>query len=357
MATTTAIEWVRGADGSKGMSWNALRAEREIERKGKRITVSANHCEHVNEACRFCYAEGLNARLGGLPFKPGHRKEYRFVCDEAKLLAPLRRRKSTRIFVESMSDAYGDWWPREFVDKLYAVMAPTPQHTYINLTKRPERRRQYLSDTSVGLPGLDVCTRVAQMMEPLGFDEAPALLRRRWPLKNVIEGTSVSCQSEADEFRPSMEAIAALGCPTVVSYEPALGPIDWTGWEFLKWMISGGESGPKARPSHPQWHRDTRDWCAQNGVAYHFKQWGEWIDWRQAGAGQWSNRTRFDRAGNPRGKFLGTLASSGGPLFGGRELETQILWPGGNASVRVGKKSAGRLLDGREHNGFPEVRG
>jgi protein gp37 len=320
MATTTAIEWVRGADGSKGMSWNALRAEREIERNGERITVSANHCEHVNEACRFCYAERQNARLGGLPYKPGHRKEYRFVCDEAKLLAPLRRRKPTRIFVESMSDAFGDWWPREFVDKLYAVMWLTPQHTYINLSKRPERRRIYIDAPDVAKriwnAGVKIDCRVHLPESHPGYGCLLNGNRQPWPLPNVIEGTSVSCQSEADEFRPAMEAIAALGCPTVVSYEPALGPIDWSGWEFLKWMISGGESGRKARPSHPQWHRDTRDWCGRHGVAYFFKQWGEW-----------------------------------GPTTSG-------VWPPDSDPMeRWGKKLAGCRLDGREHNGFPEVRG
>src|SRR3954467_3279329 len=129
----TKIEWVRGEDGSDGVSWNALRAEREVERGGKMVTVSANHCEHVNEACRFCYSERGNYRLGGLAFKPGHRKDYRFFVDEEKLRAPLHRRKPTRYFVESVSDAFGEWWPVEFVDKLYAAMALTPQHTYINL--------------------------------------------------------------------------------------------------------------------------------------------------------------------------------------------------------------------------------
>src|SRR6202012_186572 len=85
--------------------------------------------------------------------------------------------------------------------------------------------------------------------------------------------------------------LAAQGWISFVSYEPALGPIDWSGWEFLRWLISGGESGPDARPTHPDWHRGARDFCAAHGIAYFFKQWGNWWpeldrdrddpDWRQ----------------------------------------------------------------------------
>ena len=138
----TKIEWCKSEDGREGESWNALRAVRNgIGPDGQPWSYSANHCEHVNEACRFCYAERGNRRLNGLPFKPGHRKDYTFVVDEKKLTAPLHWKRPRRVFVESMSDAFGEWWPDGFIDQLYAVMALTPRHTYINLSKRPDRRR------------------------------------------------------------------------------------------------------------------------------------------------------------------------------------------------------------------------
>lgn len=325
--TATSIEWVRGPDGSPGMSWNALRAERVGHfQNGKQ--VSAHHCEHVNEACKFCYAERINKRLGGLPFKPGHRKNYKFVVDEEKLTAPLRRKTPTRIFIESMSDTFGEWWPDEYIDQLYAVMALTPRHTYVNLSKRPERRRCYLNDTAHSVIGAgDLPMRLAREIYQLGGrgpadnGRAPqytaSIVRKMLPLPNVIEGTSVSNQAEADEFIPILlNTKAALRC---VSCEPLLGGIDLRRYidrsygvladppkQHLDWIIAGGESGPNARPMHPQWARDIRDQCEAAGVPFFFKQWGE------------------HSAQVSHGRF-----------------------------VRVGKNAAGRLLDGREWNEFP----
>jgi protein gp37 len=362
----TKIEWVRGVDGSEGISWNALRAVRLATGK------SAHHCEHVNEACRNCYAEGFNPRLGGLPFKPGHRKDYRFEVDDKKLLGPLRRKKATRIFVESMSDAFGEWWPREFVDKLYAVMALSPQHTFVNLSKRPERRREYLADDDapkriaeaageIAFTNLAHCggsTRgylhVEVRRDEEGFKDLNDVLTA-WPLPNVIEGTSVSCQGEADEFVPILMATNAA--VRAVSCEPLLGPIDLRPWTTfpddvaryydsvpapvgvkevppskLDWVIVGGESGRKARPMHPAWARSLRDQCQAAGVAYFFKQWGEYHP-----ADQTANAEQI-KAGGEMGRALRDGRAA--------DLGDQWTW-------RVGKKAAGRLLDGREWSEFP----
>jgi protein gp37 len=366
MATSTSIEWVRGADGSAGLSWNALRAEREIVRKGARVTVSAHHCEHVNEACRWCYADRTNARLGGLPFKPGHRKDYRFVIDRDKLLAPLKRRKPTRIFVESMSDAFGDWWPRNFVDQLYAVMALTPQHIYINLSKRPARRRQYLDDPEtpkrianegVSIIGAMTLQRADTRGYVQGADHGQPgerLYRNTltaWPLPNVIEGTSVSDQPEADEFVPIL--LRTKATLRIVSAEPLLEPIDLTnhcnGHYFFdslrgtRWhddpdhanpaekylpgldgVIAGGESGPRARIMHPDLPRTLRDQCADAGIPFFFKQWGAWAPPDQVPQESWTHVHDY---------------------------------VGGQYVVRIKKKKAGRaMLDGVVHDGFPVVR-
>jgi len=383
----TKIEWVRGPDGSEGMSWNALRAVRTINRGGNIKTVSANHCEPANEACRFCYAGRMNARLGGLPFKPGHRKDYTFIVDPEKLRAPLRKKKPTRIFIESMSDAFGEWWPTEYIDQLYAVMALTPQHTYINLSKRPERRRQYLNDEGASFRVATAALTVGRHLP----DNYPGWSRDRWkpsvirgctqpaywPLPNVIEGTSVSCQSEADEFVPILlETKAALRC---LSCEPLLGPIDLTrirhqlvGESFmvgnalyaadslnkgreqtrLDWVIVGGESGPKARPMHPQWARDLRDQCQAAGVAYFFKQWGEYRPCR-APVLEWSEPDGL------KGVTITVMPNEGtAPLSTSHDehLRRVILAKESTAMARVGKKAAGRLLDGRTWDEFPTVK-
>lgn len=369
----TTIEWVKGEDGSNGMSWNALRAVREIMRKGKPFTASANHCEHVNEACRFCYAEKLNARLGGLPFKPGHRKDYRFIVDKKKLLEPLRKRKPTRIFVESMSDAFGDWWPTSYIDQLYAVMALTPQHTYINLSKRPARRRDYLNDPAW-------YGRVAIAIDDLGLSplfngnryEAKRALSHHVPLPNVIEGTSVSNQEEADEFVPIL--LATPAALRGLSCEPLLGPIDlrpkadanyqrlseWYGpngfdpngsqprrerrsdlFPNLDWVIVGGESGRKARPMHPAWARSIRDQCQAANVAFFFKQWGEFGPALMPGVELARGGGQPDVAWPDGTIAWGTFEEHGGL---------------GESLHRLGKKKSGRLLDGRTWDEFPKVK-
>lgn len=146
------------------------------------------------------------------------------------------------------------------------------------------------------------------------------------PLSNVWLGVSVENQATADGRREYLRQ-----CPATVkfvSYEPALGPVDWTGWKFVDQIISGGESGPSARPSHPDWHRATRDFCQANGIAYFFKQWGAWMP-----VGQWDATCSEKIA----------IADSGHVFH----------WPDDSDSLRVGKRAAGRLLDKRTWDEIP----
>jgi len=167
-----------------------------------------------------------------------------------------------------------------------------------------------------------------------------------WPLSLVWLGVSVENQAAADERREYLEQ-----CPAAVkfvSYEPALGPVDWTGWEFVSQIISGGESGPGARPSHPDWHRATRDFCWENDIAYFFKQWGAWRECLRSQETGWKYRLNDDHK---------TLLF----MDDGRVIDyttrTQIHGMGYLAMERVGKKAAGHLLDGREWQEFPVADG
>lgn len=150
-----------------------------------------------------------------------------------------------------------------------------------------------------------------------------------WRPAGISIGCSVMTQADADEMRGPMTEIAVAGWATHVWHEPAIGPADWRGWEFLRGMITGFESGAKARPGHPRWARADRDWCIDNRVPFFYKQWGEW----------------------------GMTAEHG---FGGREhLRTHTFSYGdgtGVEMIRIGKKSAGRMLDGRTWDELPEVR-
>jgi len=141
-----------------------------------------------------------------------------------------------------------------------------------------------------------------------------------WPLPNVWLGVSVEDQTRADERREDFRNTPAA--VKFVSYEPALGYVNWAGWSFVDQIIGGGESGPNARPSHPQWFRDTRDWCSAEGVHYFHKQNGEYA----------------------------SVSEVEGP-------GEHYRFPDGATVRKVGKKRAGRLLDGVEHNGFPNTSG
>lgn len=172
--------------------------------------------------------------------------------------------------------------------------------------------------------------------------ERLASLLRGAPVPNVFIGCTAENQGQADAHRPHMHALASRGWRTFVSYEPALGPVDWTGWEFLDQLISGGESGQGSRPSHPDWHRASRDFANQHGIAYLFKQWGDWTP------------------GVNVVRMHGKVQTAELHEDGWRLHRDDLARDDGHIDdepglYRIGKKSAGRLLDGMEHNGFPHT--
>jgi len=279
MGATSKIEWTEA-------TWNPIRA-RNI-RTGK----VGWHCEHATTGCEHCYAEAINKRLGtGLPFKPGHLQagDIELFLDEAMLLAPLRWKKPRKIFVGSMTDLFASFVADAWLDRIFAVMALCPQHTFQVLTKRSMRMREYLSRED--LPNRlawEVTAKVMNAWRPGWKSEAvdgPYRSRAiaafaKWPLPNLWLGVSAERQEEADERIPLL-----LQTPAAVRFlsaEPLLGPIDLThtcmpGYSTtmsanLDWVIVGGESGSNARPMHPDWARSLRDQCAAAGVPFFFKQ-------------------------------------------------------------------------------------
>ena len=279
MGATSKIEWTEA-------TWNPIRA-RNI-RTGK----VGWHCEHATTGCEHCYAEAINKRLGtGLPFKPGHLQagDIELFLDEAMLLAPLRWKKPRKIFVGSMTDLFASFVADAWLDRIFAVMALCPQHTFQVLTKRSMRMREYLSRED--LPNRlawEVTAKVMNAWRPGWKSEAvdgPYRSRAiaafaKWPLPNLWLGVSAERQEEADERIPLL-----LQTPAAVRFlsaEPLLGPIDLThtcmpGYSTtmsanLDWVIGGGESGSNARPMHPDWARSLRDQCAAAGVPFFFKQ-------------------------------------------------------------------------------------
>ncbi|ASY56446.1 phage Gp37/Gp68 family protein [Sinorhizobium sp. CCBAU 05631] len=312
-------------------------------------------CAVVSPGCTNCYAMKLaGTRLKHHPSREGLTKdskagpvwtgEVRF--NREWLDQPLRWTKPRMIFVCAHGDLFAEGVPDEWIDQIFAVMALAPQHTFQVLTKRPERMRDYLTTSR-----LEYRLSAAQIRL-----EIPPSTPGRWPhmpLPNVWLGTSSEDQIRYASRWPFMEELQELGWLTWLSAEPLIGPLNLRVTRLRQvgpdgrvhrsrlpqWVVAGGESGPGARPMHPDWARQLRDQCSAAGVPFLFKQWGAWAP-----------STQDEAAGNPRSGWCA--------VSGRRPAKRAELYPEAGAAfvANVGKKAAGRLLDGIEHNGFPEVR-
>ncbi|MCP4566509.1 MAG: phage Gp37/Gp68 family protein [FCB group bacterium] len=311
----------------------------------------------------------------------------------ANMEKPLHWKKPRIIFVCPMGDLFHESVPFELIDRVFTIMAQCPQHTIKVLTKRPGRMLEYYKRLS---PALDQGMIELPRHERLTIGDfrkkTGECFRRHWPLPNVHIGVSVEDQATADERIPLL-----LECPAAVRFisaEPLLGPIDFSGAEYHqeRWtcvkmpakgcgwsgmppestyddhcfcyrcpecgsfmksselpcidqIIVGGESGPNARPMHPDWVRSIRDQCVAAGVPFFFKQWGEWSADREKAGVQWSTGGPLPQHGEP-----GTILT--GIEIGGRDHGKPTAWAmmGDGSSkqlYRVGKKKAGRILDGQ----------
>jgi protein gp37 len=247
-----------------------------------------------------------------------------------------------RVFCASMADVFEDL--PELVPlraRLFALVRETPALDWLLLTKRPENADRLWIDAHVAVR------------------DALALIEDTWA-PNVWLGTTAEDQRRADERIPHLLAVPAV--VRFLSCEPLLGPVDFhtvalrisdavdPEWRDgrrgepivrvlgsdnycagIDWVICGGESGPGARPMHPEWARSLRDQCASAGVPFFFKQWGEF-------------KTIYENTNVALGKSDRWLNLAGGHGFHGERVV---------AARRVGKKAAGRLLDGRAHDAFP----
>jgi protein gp37 len=201
-----------------------------------------------------------------------------------RLDQPLRWKKPRRIFVNSMSDLFHEDVSDEFIDKVFAVMALAPQHEFQVLTKRPARMEGYFAKLSDREEAIGWCEHWMVEHAHAAITAYKGPTHRRLPLSNVWLGVSVEDQATADERIPLL--LRTPAAVRFVSYEPALGPVDFTsfmpkrpGYDYLKfhgidWLICGGESGPHARPFDVQWARDTIAQCKAAGVPVFVKQLG-----------------------------------------------------------------------------------
>lgn len=300
-------------------------------------------CTKVSPGCDHCYAERDAHRFGTgwgpdaerRTFGDKHWNEPRKWNEKARKEQEADPKAQWRVFCASMGDVFDNAVPQEHRDRLWGLIRETPHLTWLVLTKR--------------------------------IGNAAKMLPQDWDggYPNVWIGASIVNQDEADRDIPKLLAVPAR--IHWLSMEPLLGPVELPYYDQycdvegfanngpmyrtlgvsgepddrIDWVIVGGESGPNARPMHPDWARSLRDQCAAAGVPFLFKQWGEWAPGDEIEAhgmakyGWWED----DKAdgGVPRHEFNDHQF----PV-----MRTEVF--------RVGKKAAGRLLDGVIHDGYPE---
>ena len=258
-------------------------------------------CTKVSAACKNCYAESWAVRLGAVLW--GAKSSRRFFNDK-HWDEPLRWNRQAerqnerhRVFCASMADVFENRRElKPWRERLWKLIGNTPQLDWLLLTKRPQLVGEFV---------------------PWGT---------RWP-RNVWLGTTIETQLWAEKRLPIL-----LDYPASVHFlscEPLLGPLDLRTWLLkekerypIGWVIAGGESGSHARPMHPEWAANLRDQCIAANVPFHFKQWGHWCPEPAA------NTVR-------RVKFLTSTSGN----------STRM--------VALGKKAAGRSLDGRTWDEIP----
>lgn len=304
-------------------------------------------CTVVSAGCKNCYAMQLaGTRLKHHPSRSGlthdsrvgpvWNGEVRF--NTQWLTLPMAWKRPRRIFVCAHGDLFHEAIPDDWIDHVFAVMALSPHHTFQVLTKRSLRMQAYCSsnETAGRLAAmiasyLDGLGTLELQHQPDGFDGVM--------LPNVWLGVSVENQSCADERIPHLfQTPAAVRW---ISAEPLLEPVDLNlsnSSKKIDWVVVGGESGKRARPMHPQWARSLHSQCQLANVAFLFKQWGEWQETSPIGGGDLGGDMRADRA-----RIVKHQGENNGHFSKGDVL-----------MKRVGKKIAGRLLDGKIYDNFPD---
>lgn len=217
MATQSKIEWTE-------RTWNPTTG-----------------CSKVSPGCEHCYAKTMAGRLKAMGAS-GYQNGFNLTLQPDRLNQPLKRKKPTVYFVNSMSDLFHKAIPDQYLDQVFDVIRETPQHTYQILTKRAERLPHYFANR-----------------------DCPP---------NVWLGVTV--ENKANGI-PRIDHLRSIEVSVrFVSVEPLLedlGPVDLTD---IHWVIVGGESGPKARPMKAEWAESVRRYANSAGAAYFFKQWGAW---------------------------------------------------------------------------------
>lgn len=197
-------------------------------------------CNKVSAGCKFCYAEVFAKRLNAIGLEE-YKDRFKFKILPQRLEEPLKIKKSTKFFVNSMSDLFHEEMPFEYLDMIFDVIKKTPHHIYQILTKRDKIMLEYFS-----------------------HKKAP---------ENVWLGVSV----ENATFKKRIDSLRKIKAAIrFISFEPLIGSVGEVNLKDIHWAIVGGESGVKARPIKKIWIEEIFKQCKQQEVAFFFKQWGTW---------------------------------------------------------------------------------
>jgi len=218
MANNTTIEWTDA-------TWNPVTG-----------------CTKISAGCDNCYAERFSERFRGTPGHP-FKNGFDLTLRPERVDQPLRWRKSRMVFVNSMSDLFHKEIPDAFISRVCDTMEQAQWHTFQVLTKRSSLMRNFLK-------------------RRYGEERGP---------KHIWFGVSVEDGSKLSRIRHLQESPAGV---RFLSIEPLIGRMGKLDLAGIDWVIVGGESGPRARPMNADWVREIRDQCAENSVAFFFKQWG-----------------------------------------------------------------------------------
>lgn len=198
-------------------------------------------CTKISSGCKNCYAETMANRLKAMGVE-GYENGFEFTIVPSRLDAPMKRKKPTVFFVNSMSDLFHEDMPMDYLDKIFDVIRATPHHTYQILTKRADRMYDYLSRMEIP--------------------------------ENIWLGVTVDNRSEG---LPRIDWLRELKASVLfLSVEPLLEDLGMMNLRNIDWVIVGGESGARARPMDKEWVINIKEQCDREDIAFFFKQWGTW---------------------------------------------------------------------------------
>lgn len=197
-------------------------------------------CNKVSKGCRFCYAEVMAKRLKAMGVKE-YENGFQFSIHPDRLQIPLKNKKATKYFVNSMSDLFHEKMPYSYLDEIFEVIERTPQHIYQILTKRDKIMVEYLT--------------------------------KRYIPTNVWMGVTVDVKRSRSRIENLKKIDSSI---RFISFEPLLEDLGQLDLTSIHWAIVGGESGVHARPMHPEWAISIQQQCKEQQVAFFFKQWGTW---------------------------------------------------------------------------------